>query len=119
MLADSPNTHAIVAKGDSAATNHYLIESDATCLKNIKPNHLVNVTLPNSVAMSLNKQGELPLSDDASVKGKTTLALLDLTSSSLVSLGQLCNDGCNEEKLSARKDKDLIIEEVRNKTDSL
>ena len=73
MLVDSPKTHTIIAKGDSAATNHYITEQDSLCLKNIKPNNSINVTLPNSVAISSNKQGELPLSDQLSTKGKTAI----------------------------------------------
>jgi len=123
LLVDSPKTHTIIAKGDSAATNHYITEQDSLCLKNIKPNNSINVTLPNSVAISSNKQGELPLSNQLSTKGKTAIVLPDLTSSSLVSLGQLCDDGCeinlDKHKLSVYKDEDLIIEGARNKTDGL
>ena len=114
MLADSPKQHAIIAKGDSAATNHCIAEQDSPCLKNITPNNSINATLPNSVAISSNKQGELPISNRLSTKGKTAIVLPDLTSSSLASLGQLCDDGCkvnlDKHKLSVHKDEDLIIE---------
>ena len=63
------------------------------------------------------------MSNRLSTKGKTAIVLPDLTSSSLASLGQLCDDGCkvnlDKHKLSVHEDEDLIIEGARNKTDGL
>ena len=84
---------------------------------------MVSLETLHSVAISSNKQGELPISNHLSTKGKTAIVLPDLTSSSLISLGQLCDDGCNvnldKHKLSVYKEENLIMEGVRNKTDGL
>ena len=123
MLVDSPNTITVNAKGDSVASYYYLKQSDANCLTNIKPNDSFNITLPNSTLILSTVQEELSLSSHLSKQGKTAVVLPDLTSSSLISLGQLCNNGCNisldKDKMNIYKNLKLIIEGTRNKTDSL
>lgn len=68
-------------------------------------------------------QGQLPSHEDLSKNARTAIVLPSLTSSSLVSLGQLCNDGCNvsldKAKLQVHKDSKLILQGHRNNADGL
>ena len=55
--SDSPhhNYKTIVAKADSAATNHYWRTEDLACLSNIKPYTGPSVTLPNNTQIAPSK----------------------------------------------------------------
>ena len=112
-----------IAKGDSAASSHYWKEDDAKQLTNITKNASTNVQLPNGKYITSSKQGELPLSDDLSPTARTATILPELKSSSLISLGRLCDDGCNiflnYAKLYAIKNKKIVLEGTRNHRDGL
>ena len=68
-------------------------------------------------------QGELLLSQHLSKQAKTAVVLPNLTSSSLISLGQLCDNGCkvnlDKNSLNVYKDSKLIMEGTRNKINGL
>ena len=68
-------------------------------------------------------QGQSPSHENLSENARTAIVLPSLTSSSLVSLGQLCDDGCNvsldKAKSQVHKDSKLILEGHRNKADGL
>ena len=127
-----PPTHNIVAKGDSAASQNYWREQDIKCLDNVIPFMGPSVTLPNNKQILPTNQGLIPLSTQLSKSSRTATVLPQLKSSSLISLGQICDDSCtvllNKEKLYALKDKnitynfnkkDVLIEGTRNKVDNL
>ena len=52
----------VVTKGDSRDTNHYWIEEDTTCLKDIIRAVGPNVTLPDNSVLQSDQQGRLPIS---------------------------------------------------------
>ena len=81
------------------------------------------VTLPNNEKISSTEQGKLPLHSDLSSTALTAAILPGLQSSSLISLGQLCDDNCdillNKKSLFVMKDNQLMMEGFRNKGDKL
>ena len=91
-MGSTPNT--IIAKGDSGATSHYWREQDKKCLQNIEITPGPTVTLPNNTTITSTARGRLPLHDSLSREATTTAILPNLHSSSLISLGQLCDDDC-------------------------
>ena len=86
-------------------------------------NASTNVQLPNGKYITSSKQGELPLSKELSTTAKIATILPHLKSSSLISLGKLCDDGCNillnRTKLYAIKNRKIILEGDRNHRDGL
>ena len=81
------------AKGDSAATAHYFMESDAEVLQDIKEEKGPPVGLPNATQISSTRCGTLPISG-LSLTAKRARILPELKSSSLLSLSQLTDGGC-------------------------
>ena len=112
-----------IAKADSGASDHYLRECDEDCLKNIQSFNGPHVTLPNNSQLQATRHGDLPFSDLLSKEAKTGVILPGLHSSSLVSLGKLCDDGCeillNDRKMYAVKNNTVVLEGQRNPYDRL
>ena len=132
ILSDHHPQNIIIAKGDSAASKHYLKEKDSSVLSNIRPYSGTPVTLPDTDEIAPSNKGFLPLSNKLSQEAQTATTLPQLRSSSLISLGQICDSACtiflNKNKLIAVKDanisynydpKEIILEGKRNKLDGL
>lgn len=84
----------VIAKGNSAASKHYFTTKDSHVLLKVGFDaKSPTVLLPNSSSMTATATGELPLHDIISTLGKKT-AIFDSLHSSLISLGQLCDDNC-------------------------
>ena len=81
------------------------------------------VTLPNSNSIVSETKGQLPLSCKLSPKAKEAIVLPKLQSSSLISLGQLCDDNCNvhldKKELKVYKEEELVMKGYRNPVDGL
>ena len=109
--ADPPDH--IVEKGDSAATAHHWCSEDLVFLQNVVRKKGPCVTLPNNTSITSSHQGQLPLSSALSSAAQTTAILPTLKSSSLISLGQLCDDNCKvlltKKNLLVIKDQRMII----------
>ena len=79
--------------------------------------------MPDSGEISPTHEGQLPLSDKLSNQAKRATALPALKSSSLVSLGQLCDDDCtvilDKNKLLALKNSEIVLRGSRNYLDGL
>ena len=84
----------VIAKGDSGATKHYWRLKDKDVLNNLKLFQGPNVTLPNNMSIRSTEKGNIPFSSKLSESAKDASILPGLESSSLVSLGQLCDDDC-------------------------
>ena len=84
----------IEAKVDSGATNHYFTQHDAKTLNNYVPTPGPTVHLPNGDIITATHQGLLPCSEKLSHQAKITHVFDDLQTTSLISLGQLCDDKC-------------------------
>ena len=74
------------------------------------------VILPDTSTLTATKQGNLPIQQLSSAAKKT--AVFDNLQSSLISLGQLCDDGCTvvltKKNLIAAKDKKIILQGHRS-----
>ena len=113
----------VIAKGDSGASSNYWREQDKQILHNIKPNPNISVTLPNNNPIKSTSSGIIPLSHKLSSKAKTATVLPNLKSSSLISLGQLCDDDCkvllDKKELNVYKDDQVVLTGYRNPRDGL
>ena len=81
------------------------------------------VMIRNGNSITATKQGTLPLLPLLSLAAKKTAILPQLKSSSLISLGQLADDGCtivlDYKKLTGIKKNEIVLEGVRNSSDGL
>ncbi len=115
----SPN---IIAKLDSGASRHYFTTSDSTALRNVRPfTDVIPVSLPNGDELHAQNQGNLPiphLTADA-----TQTRILDGLNTSLVSVGQLCDDGCvatfKKDSVIVTKNTKVVLQGKRNYSDGL
>ena len=119
----SESTLYCMAKGDTGATNHYWRSQDKNILKNRKKGPEIAVQLPDSNIITSSEIGDLPLSSSLSQKAKQAIVLPSLKSSNLLSLGQLCDDGCqiilDRKQMFAIKNKKVILKGLRNPKDGL
>ena len=117
-----PSSHQIIFKGDSGATNHYVTPAAASVLKNLRTNTSINVTLPDSNTICSTHSGIIDI-PKLSTSATTAHVLPELSNTSLISLGQLADDGClillNNKFLKVFKNFELIFQGFRNKTDGL
>ena len=112
-----------MAKGDSAASSHYWRPQDKIVLDKIENCLGPSVLLPNNDMISSTEKGQIPLSNVLSKSAKTAMILPQLASSSLISLGQLCDDNCkillDKQQLIAVKNNKIVLRGKRNKIDRL
>lgn len=112
----------MTAKGDCTASHHYVRPSDVNVLTNVRKYAGQSVTLPDGDKIAPSHQGELPV-QGLSQEARTATVLPRLKSSTLLSLGQLCDDGCSilltKTHLYGTKDKRVILAGTRNHTDGL
>ena len=113
----------VIAKGDSAASEHYWREEDIDCLQNVIYKKGPDMTLPDSSQINATYQVKLPLPSSLSKEASITVIISSLKSSSLISLGQLSDDDCrvilDKKNLYVEKDDKLMLEGDRNRTDGL
>ena len=88
------HTRYCIAKADTGASNHYWMKKNGNVLKNVTLAPGPSVQLPNSELIHSTARGEIPLPKELSQDAKETMILPKLTSSNLISLGQLCDDDC-------------------------
>ena len=117
------NKTYVIAKADSGASHNYWRDEDKVILKNITLVNGPTVTLPNNLTLKSVEEGVIPLSPLLSNQATKASIIPGLTSSSLISLGQIADDGCtillNKKKLFAIKDKDIVMQGTRNLDDGL
>lgn len=58
-LSRIPST--VTAKGDSAASNHFMTEKDEHILKDVQPISPLSITLPDSCNIDGTRKGNLPI----------------------------------------------------------
>ena len=113
----------MIAKGDSGATNHYLRDEHKILLDNVRTGlDRPSVQLPNNDVIEASSTGILNLHLALSVRAKEAHILPQL-GTSLISLGQLADDGCvimlNKAKLCVFKNYKLLLTGTRNLRDGL
>ena len=119
-----PVNNPITFKADSGASKHYLKINDMHVLT-----HMTDVaksrqvTLPNNEKIEITKEGILPLNLKISAEGRKASVLPGLQNTSLLSLGQLCDDDCtialSKSDMKVYKNNNLILKGIRNITDGL
>ena len=83
-----------MAKGDSAASNNYFALRDSDILENVSTTGPPSSVLqPDSSSLTSISTRQLPLSNALGTTFKE-VAIFPNLQSSLVSLGQLCDDAC-------------------------
>ena len=100
------------------------MKEDQQALSNVKATPFgPTVVLPNSTDIQATHSGQLPFHPSLSDKAKRAHVLDGITNSSLVSLGQLCDDDCiailDKQKLEVFKNDACILTGPRNTTDGL
>ena len=112
-IVKTNNRTYIIAKVDSGASSNYWREQDKQVLQNLTPFDRPSVTLPNNTILKSIEEGDIPLSPLLSKNAKKALIIPGLKSSSLISLGQIADDGCtiilDKKKLIAVKDQDIVL----------
>ena len=112
----------VVAKADSGASKHYFRPQDINVLDNIIDEDGPTVALPDNTTLHATKAGTLPITGVSTLAKKVHI-IPKLSSSSLISMGQLCDDDCDvhlrKEDMDVKKDNKVIIRGLRNKFDGL
>lgn len=115
-------TTPIVAKADSGASQHYIPLSYKNALLNTKNTAGPTVHLADDSTMQATATGILPLTTELTTNAKSAHIFKELKSP-LLSLGQLCDDGCeiklSSTKLTALKNNNIILQGYRNHHDGL
>ena len=115
------HNNSIVLKADTGASKHYIKQTDKNLLSNITPCSHAQVTLPNKMTIQASTSGSLPLPVNSSAK--TAYILPGLTNSSLLSIGQLCDDDCTaiftKTAMTIYKNAKVLLTGVRNPNDGL
>ena len=122
-ITNLPRKKVIIAKSDSGATSHFIREEDAMCLTDIVDANGPDISLPDNSTLTATKKGILPLPAVLSTQARTASIVPGLNNSSLLSVPQLCDDGCDvlfrREKMYAVKDKKVVLSGTRNYRDRL
>ena len=112
----------LILKGNSGATNHYLSTASISALRHIKQNNAVQVSLPDNTILQSTHTGNLPLKHLSTAATKAHI-LPGLHNNSLLSLGQLADDGCmillSKIYMHVFKNFELILKGFRNNIDGL
>ena len=91
---EPPNNTTIIAKEDSDASNNYWCNEDIPVLADITDVHnRPTVQLPKNDTMSDTQAGHIPSSLSLSKQASKAHIFDGIHSASLISLGQLCDDG--------------------------
>ena len=121
--SSSPSYRTITAKLDSGASKTYVRPANTACLHHIADVLRSLVGLPNKATSSITKAGTLALSDKLSPSAKTGHILNDLSSATLLSAGQLCDDDCiitlDKHTAHITKQGHTILTGKRNSSDGL
>ena len=93
------------------------------CLTDIVDANGPDISLPDNTTLTATKNGILPLPAVLSTQARTASIVPGLNNSSLLSVPQLCDDGCDvlfrREKMYAVKDKKVVLSGTRNYRDRL
>ena len=112
----------MIVKADSGASRHYFRDCDKHVLQNTVPTKGPTVYLPDMSSLNATEKGFLPI-DQLSRIASEAHVFKKLHSSSLLSIGQLCDDDClvllHKNFLYAFKNWKPILYGTRNHTDGL
>ena len=116
-------SNSVVLKADSGASGNFLKSKDKHILRHRQK--ITNgpiATLPDQSTISPEEHGHLPI-DHVSDKATSSLVYPKLSNSSLLSIGQMCDDDCiaifTKKFLHILKDDKIILQGYRNLLDGL
>ena len=120
----STQHNSTVAKADSGASTHSFSMQHIDHLTNIQTlKNGPKCKLPNGKFIQPKQQGELTESKYLSTTAKKVHIHDEIKNVSLISIGQLCDDGCeakfDKQKLVVTKNKDVVMKGTRNVSDGL
>ena len=84
---------SIIAKGDSGASRHCFSTHATKILTNIGPSPATSIILPNNQQIQAHATANIPI-QNFSTNATKTYVLKELKNTNLISLCQLCDDGC-------------------------
>ena len=118
------SSHPAIFKADSGASKHFVRQQDSTCLSNVTPlTHGPRAKLPNNEYIYPIARGLLPTLSSLSTSARSSLVYPALKNASLLSIGQLCDNGClalfDKNFLWILHNKKLLLKGRRNTTDGL
>jgi hypothetical protein len=121
FLLTHPPIPTFLAKADSGASSHYFRQNDQHALSRLHPTPFgPTVMLSDSTHTRVTQTGKLSLHSSLSAKAKQAHILDGITNSSLISLGQLCDDNCvailDKTKINIFKHATCILSGPRNPT---
>ena len=124
ILCENPPPQTIITKADSGASQHFFKHDDSDALNNCMPTMSgPYVRLPNDDIIQATHFGSLQLHPALSKKASTAHVFDGITNSSLLSLGQLCDDNCiavlDKNKMQVYKQNTIILSGTRNSNDGL
>ena len=103
--------HTTKSIADSGYTSHFFPTEPTVCIDIRETEDTLNVLLSNSQEMNLTLEGFLPIEKLSKEAQKTQM--FENLRSALVSLGQLCDDGCeirlHKDEIKIYKDKEVIL----------
>ena len=119
-----PPQRTIVCKADTGASKTYIKPTDKDILQSpIKIRNGPNVNVPNGATMTTTEIGIVPIHQLLSKAAQQANVLEGLSSASLISIGQLCDDDCiaifDKRSLKIYKHNTLVLTGKRNWTDGL
>ena len=108
-------------KADTGASGTFIKSDHRHYLQNLSPlQHGPVVHLPNNHTLKTTHQGILQLNDSPHIQ---TYVLPGMKNESLLSIGQLCDKGCNavfsKDKLNVYLNNKIILQRTRNTKDGL
>ena len=110
-------------KADSGASKYFVKEDEKMILSSIQEDTSTVVILPNKMELNTSTVGTLPLSPALTPKAVKANVLPGMTNSSLLSIGQLCDNDCialfHKKYLHIYKSAQLVLKGDRNKIDGL
>ena len=111
-------------KPDTGASSHYFKATDSEVLSDVKPTlQGPVVTLPNLATIQAKAEGQLNIHPSLTKQATTAHVFDNLTNTSLLSVGQLCDDDCTVifDKVAMKivKNGMTIIKGKRNTVDGL
>ena len=113
----------MILKADTGASAHYIKNDDKSFLLNVQPSlHPKQVQLPDETIIESTHDATLPINGISNFAKEATI-FPDLTSASLLSIGQLCNDDCTaiftKQNMKVIKNEKVILHGTRNLSDGL
>ena len=83
-----------ILKADSGASKYLLKSTDKTILKNIIQDTSTQVVIPDTNHLQTTQAGFLPIHPSLSTMATRAQVLPGMKNSLLLSISQLCDDGC-------------------------